>query len=259
MLIVLAACVVREPAPGEQEPPDEQSGSDDYADDSAAPSDDSAGGGSDDTADGGSLPGYCQEVSRVEVHLDDVPKGFTSSPRSAIEATAGTWAGTWDTWSEIEDPGSATMVLTYNDATVHVVDEEYVPPGEDDDWGSTKTSESCVRHYAIPMSGTLDSGDGSVAEAFDLTLEVPVDTDPIFAVYIPLDDVVGSDRPTAWNPSKLSSELIIVATVAPDEARGRVVWATTGRAELPSKSYPIECYQMVDGVADFALTRAPEE
>jgi len=254
MLTFLFACVVREPVPDEHVP-GEQSASDD----SAAPSDDSADGGSDDTADGGSLPGYCQEVSRVEVDLDDVPKGFTSSARTVIEATAGAWAGTWDTWSEIEDPGLATMVLTFNDATVHVVDEEYVPPGEDDDYGSTKTADSCVRHYAIPMSGSLDSEDGSVAEAFDLTLEAPVDTDPIFAVYIPLDDVAGSSRPTDWNTSELSTELIILATVAPNKAEGGVMWATTGGAELPSEPHPIDWYQMVNGVAEFSLTRGVDK
>ena len=248
MLTFLFACVVREPVPGEQS----------ASDDSAAPSDDS-GGGSDDTADGGSLPGYCQEVSRVEVDLDDVPKGFTSSARTVIEATAGAWAGTWDTWSEIEDPGLATMVVTFNDATIHVVDEAYAPPSEDDDYGSTKTPDSCVRHYAIPMSGTLESEDGSVAEAFDLTLEAPVDTDPIFAACIPLDDVAGSSRPTDWNPSEVSTELIILAIVAPTGAEGVVMWTTTGAAKLPCEPHPIDWYSPVNGVAEFSLTRVVDK
>ena len=94
-----------------------------------------------------------------------------------------------------------------------------------------------------------------MAEAFDLTLEVAATTDPIFAAYLPFDTVAGSSTPTDWNPAELSTELIISATVAPTEAKGIVVWATTGGSETPTEPHPIDWYQRVNGVAEFSLER----
>jgi hypothetical protein len=206
-----------------------------------------------------SNPGYCQEVSRASVALDELPAGFMLTPREVLATVAGDWGGAWDSPSELDTGGEASMSLVYEDVGVELVVDEYVPPGPDEvDDGSVVEPDAtpdatCVPHYEIPLTGTFTSVDGGLDESFQFTLETGTAGDSAFAAHLPIAQVAGTSRPTQWDPSEESTELIIDATFGSGGLGGTVWWVSSGSAEPAPEPLGVDEYAIGESVGDFTL------
>jgi hypothetical protein len=192
-------------------------------------------------------------VFRAEVGLDELPTGFTDTPRQVIEASVGTWTGLWQPAGE---PGEAALVLVDDTTVVYRVEEEYVAPSGDDDAMGGDVELSCETHYEIALTATLTAPDAGLAEAFGVTLDSDANGRRGFAVHLSVDQVSeGAARPTQWDASELYSELVIEGTFQDDVLGGSVSWVTTGEVEPATEQYELEQYAIGEELGEFVLER----
>lgn len=207
-------------------------------------SDVSEGSGRDEDA---SYDASCEET-RTTLALDDLPSGFTSTPRDVVEAVAGTWEGTWvPVASEIEDTGVASLTLSTSESAAAVlVDERPIETSSDE---GAPDGSSCVPYYEVTIAGTFTAP--GLDEALAVAVLAEAGASPTLVGHLPVAEVQGTARPT-WESDLAYEWLRIDATMGTSTAQGSAWWVTT---DAPETFTDRDRYAMGALIGDFTLER----
>ena len=171
--------------------------------------------GDDGTQTGTEVPDYCAENGRSVVDPEVVVESLGFAPAEVIAEATGSFSGPF---TPVYGDASTVALSLARSGDVELVTftlvTRFVEEGDPVSDGAPDEPMACAAKLAIPVAGTLATADGAFDEALSATLGATSATDGTLTTSIPLADVQGTARPTAFTQTWPNQALAVDATFA---------------------------------------------
>lgn len=214
---------------------------------------------SDDTGtlEAGADPYACVESERIELTDLSVPAdGLDFAPQAVVDAYGGAWTGTFSFTAGNEERAGFGV---RPEGLWQLVKREASGSG----LGDGAPVEDCGPMYSWGTESVLTDASGALDEVFGAGVIVrALDAVELFGV-VPLGAVVGSTRPSGWDPADWDrTDLVVTGTASPAGWLVSAMWVASQEADAKdegtAETGTVDVSGMTEGVGSGSFTPAEE-